>query len=38
MKSYDPIGYWLVNKRFFLKLIFLNRIEVQIVKFLQHVP
>jgi len=38
MKSYDPIGHWLVNKRIFVKLIFINCFDVQIVKFLQHVP
>ena len=38
MKSYDPIGYWLVDKRFFVELIFLNLFVVQIVKILQHIP
>ena len=38
MKSYDPIGHWSVNKRFFVKLIFKMNFSVQIVKFLQHIP
>jgi len=35
---YDFTGYWLVNKRFLLQLIFQNHFDVQIVKILQHIP